>query len=207
MKPGTAPMPTNQPAVSDSATMPADDMLVVAARRGNIRAFEQLYRLHVGKVFGLCLRLTGQREVAEDCAQLTFVQAWRGLAGFAGRSAFSSWLHRIAVNQVMTYRRNSKPSLPADDAQVVQDLHDAAEQTQTFQTERYAVDELLDVEQALRKLPNGARDVIVLQTVYGYSHEEVADMLGIAVGTCKAQLHRGRRLLREQLGWPESAAE
>jgi RNA polymerase sigma factor (sigma-70 family) len=80
--------------------------LVEAARRGDMRAFERLYRLHSGKVLGLCLRMTRQREIAEDCVQQTFVRAWRNLAAFERRSAFSTWLHRIAVNEVLTHARN-----------------------------------------------------------------------------------------------------
>src|SRR5690606_33652379 len=84
----------------------SDAVLVEAARRGDMRAFERLYRLHSGKVFGLCLRMTRRRDSAEDCVQQTFVRAWRSLAAFEGRSAFGTWLHRIAVNEVLTHARN-----------------------------------------------------------------------------------------------------
>jgi RNA polymerase sigma-70 factor (ECF subfamily) len=153
--------------------------------------FEALYRAHVGQVYGLCLRLTGQPALAEDCTQDCFIAAWRALPGFEGRSQFSTWLHRIAVNAVLTHRRRRRgdPLREADelDGETLQRA-DGAEAADT-----------IDVERALRRLPPGARDVLVLVGIYGHTHEEAAAMLGIAVGTSKAQLHRARRLLATQL--------
>ena len=177
-----------------------DGQLVAAARGGDMQAFERLYRRHSGKVLGLCLRMTRRRDVAEDCVQQTFIRAWRNLAAFEGRSAFGTWLHRIAVNEVLSYARNHGTRSESDD-DAVSDL--------SATTGEAAVDagEVMDMEWALGTLPAGSRHVVVLQAVYGYSHEEVAEMLGIAVGTCKAQLHRGRRLLRQRLGLPETSDE
>jgi RNA polymerase sigma-70 factor (ECF subfamily) len=180
----------------------SDSALVAAARKGDMKAFERLYRLHSGKVMGLCLRMTRRRDVAEDCVQQTFIRAWRSLAAFEGRSAFGTWLHRIAVNEVLTHQRNHGTRAESDD-EAVADAQDAPVESHRD----YDAAEVMDVERALATLPPGSRHVVVLQTVYGYSHEEVADMLGIAVGTCKAQLHRGRRLLRERMGLPETADE
>lgn len=153
--------------------------------------FETLYRAHVGQVYGLCLRLTGQAALAEDCTQDCFIAAWRALPGFQGRSRFSTWLHRIAVNAVLTQRRrrHSDPLREASelDGEALQ-LPDGGEAADT-----------IDVERALRRLPPGARDVLVLVGIYGHSHEECAAMLGIAIGTSKAQLHRARQLLATQL--------
>lgn len=182
----------------------SDAALVTAAQGGDRRAFERLYRLHSGRVMGVCLRMTRRRDLAEDCVQQTFIRAWRNLAAFEGRSAFGTWLHRIAVNEVLTYARNHGTRVEASDVNI-----DDFEQGQAAAGELEAspasldASDLMDVEQALATLPEGARHVVVLQAVYGYSHEEVADMLGIAVGTCKAQLHRGRRLLRERMGLKE----
>lgn len=180
----------------------SDGALVAAARKGDMKAFERLYRLHSGKVLGLCLRMTRRRDVAEDCVQQTFIRAWRSLAAFEGRSAFGTWLHRIAVNEVLTYQRNHGTRAESD-SDAVDDAHAEPVELQRG----YDATEVMDVERALATLPPGSRHVVVLQTVYGYSHEEVAEMLGIAVGTCKAQLHRGRRLLRERMGLPEAANE
>jgi len=190
----------NNSVVNADRSPVSDAALVETARRGDMRAFERLYRLHSGRVMGVCLRMCRRRDVAEDCVQQTFVRAWRNLGAFEGRSAFSTWLHRIAVNEVLTYARNHGTRTEASemdlDAETVADYGPAA-------TAEFDAGEVVDVERALATLPEGARHVVVLQAVYGYSHEEVADMLGIAVGTCKAQLHRGRRLLRERMGMEE----
>ena len=177
----------------------SDAALVSAARRGDMRAFERLYRMHSGRVFGLCLRMTRRHDVAEDCTQLTFVRAWRNLAAFEGRSAFGTWLHRIAVNEVLTNARNHGTRSESDDEAVTEAVDDPRGGPGEIDAA-----EVMDVERALATLPEGSRHVVVLQAVYGYSHEEVADMLGVAVGTCKAQLHRGRKLLRERLGLEET---
>jgi RNA polymerase sigma-70 factor (ECF subfamily) len=184
----------------NEATALSDAELVAAARSGNVGAFERLYRAHIGRVMGLCLRMTRRRDIAEDCAQLTFVRAWRSLGAFEGRSAFSTWLHRIAVNEVLTHARNHGTRVEGEETV------DEAVEAQREGSGEYDAGEVMDVERALATLPEGSRHVVVLQAVYGYSHEEVADMLGVAVGTCKAQLHRGRRLLRERLGIAEAAS-
>jgi len=193
---------THSSALSAERSPLSDSALVAAARKGDMKAFERLYRLHSGKVMGLCLRMTRRRDVAEDCVQQTFIRAWRNLAAFEGRSAFGTWLHRIAVNEVLTFQRNHGTRAESD-GEAVEDAQDAPVES----PREYDSGEVMDVERALATLPPGSRHVVVLQTVYGYSHEEVADMLGIAVGTCKAQLHRGRRLLRERMGLPETADE
>jgi RNA polymerase sigma-70 factor (ECF subfamily) len=186
--------------VSDRAGS-TDGALVAAARGGDARAFERLYRQHSGKVMGLCLRMTRRHDVAEDCVQQTFIRAWRSLGAFEGRSAFGTWLHRIAVNEVLSYSRNHGTRAESDD-DAVEDAQGSAGDARVHDS-----GEMMDVEQALSTLPPGARHVVVLQAIYGYSHEEVAEMLGIAVGTCKAQLHRGRKLLRERMGLPETNDE
>ena len=190
----------NDSVVSADNPGSTDAALVAAARGGDMRAFERLYRLYSARVYGLCLRMTRRREIAEDCVQLTFVRAWRNLAAFEGRSAFGTWLHRIAVNEVLTQARNHGTRIESDDEAVAANEDGAADKSEFDATD------VMDVERALASLPEGSRHVVVLQTVYGYSHEEVADMLGVAVGTCKAQLHRGRRLLRQRLGMAEEAS-
>jgi RNA polymerase sigma-70 factor (ECF subfamily) len=146
--------------------------------------------MHVDKVYGLCLRMTGNVSEAEDCTQEAFIQAWNKMSKFRGDSAFATWLHRVAVNTVLGRIRKSKRE--QDRIQAVSDV----------QAVRVATDdsgELRDLAAAVDKLPERARHVFVLNAVYGYSHEEAAGMLGIAAGTSKAQLHRARRLLAQQL--------
>ena len=167
-----------------------DARAVEAASRGDRRAFERLYRRHVGRVHALCVRLAGHRETAEDCVQETFVSAWRALPSFEARSRFSTWLHRIAVNTVLARSRGlaARLELTAGD--------DAAS------LDRRMVEDTppIDLEAAIAALPDGARHVLVLVGLYGFSHEEVSTGLGIAVGTSKAQLHRARQLLATRLG-------
>ena len=166
--------------------------LVAAAARGSTVAFEQLYRIHVGKVYGLCLRMTANTATAEDCTQDTFVQAWRNLPTFERRSRFGTWLHRIAVNAVLAQGRRRQESLGRDASvdELAVDLADPGIADAGM---------LRDLEAEIARLPAGARRVLVLAGLYGYSHEETASMLGIAVGTCKAQLHRARQILSARL--------
>jgi RNA polymerase sigma-70 factor (ECF subfamily) len=163
---------------------------ILKAQRSDSRAFEALYRLHVDKIYGLCLRMTGNVSEAEDCTQEAFIQAWNKMAKFRGDSAFATWLHRIAVNAVLGRIRKSKRE---------QDRIQAVSDVQQTRFETGDTGELRDLAEAVDRLPERARHVFVLNAVYGYSHEEAAGMLGIAAGTSKAQLHRARRLLAQQL--------
>ena len=177
-------VPSAPDSVADEAA------LIRQAQRSDTRAFETLYRLHVDKVYGLCLRMTGNVSEAEDCAQEAFIQAWNKMEKFRGDSAFSTWLHRIAVNTVLGRMRKSKRE--QDRIQVVADRSPVPLATGDS-------GEMRDLAEAIDRLPEGARHVFVLHAVYGYSHVEASDMLGIATGTSKAQLHRARRLLAQQL--------
>jgi RNA polymerase sigma-70 factor, ECF subfamily len=165
--------------------------LVERARAGDMRAFEALYRQHVGRVHGLCLRMVRNPDVAEDCTQQTFINAWRSLPAFEQRSAFGTWLHRIAVNVVLSRQ-------PRQSSDFATSRGDSTETDGNWVFETPV--EVGEIEEAIGTLPAGARDVLVLSGLYGYSHAETASMLGIAEGTCKAQLHRARQLLRQRLG-------
>ena len=167
-----------------------EDAWIRRAQQSDARAFEALYRLHVDKVYGLCLRMTGNVSEAEDCTQDAFIQAWNKMMKFRGDSAFSTWLHRIAVNTVLGRIRKSKRE--QDRVQAVNDVY-------TTRVDTGDSGELRDLAEAINRLPERARHVFVLHAVYGYSHDEAAAMLGVAAGTSKAQLHRARRLLAQQL--------
>jgi RNA polymerase sigma-70 factor (ECF subfamily) len=164
---------------------------MVEARPQPLAAFEQLYREQVGAVYGLCRRLTGEAATAEDAVQETFLRAWRALPQFQARAAVGTWLHRIAINVVLDGRRRKSTHMLT----LIEGPGAEWQDTATFDS---PVEEA-ELERALESLPDGARDVLVLSGIYGYSHEETSEMLQIAVGTCKAQLHRARRLLRERL--------
>jgi RNA polymerase sigma-70 factor, ECF subfamily len=183
---------TGLPPLSDDAQKQEIEAQDVAqACRGDQRAFERLYRTHAGRVFGVCLRLTNQRETAQDCTQETFVAAWRALPRFEQRSQFASWLYRIAVNTALGRRRRGGLQLVSAEG------HGAELERVAGDTDAAGP---IDLEQAIGRLPQGARDVLVLVGLYGYSHDEAAAQLGIAAGTSKAQLHRARALLATQLG-------
>ncbi len=169
-----------------------DDQLVARARAGNVPAFEALYRQNIGRIYALCLRLSGDASIAEECAQETFVTAWQKLEGFRGDSAFSSWLYRVAVNTVMgSFRKQGR-----------RDRHIRAVEDDEWERIPDNVADTgigMDLEAAIAALPEGARTIFVLHDVEGHRHEEISEMTGLAVGTSKAQLHRARRLLRERL--------
>jgi RNA polymerase sigma-70 factor (ECF subfamily) len=167
----------------------ASSALVHAAAQGDRRAFETLYRHHAPRIFGLCLRLTGQREAAEDCTQESFIAAWRTLSRFEHRSSFATWLQRVAIRTVLARRRGLRVLREvAEPADGLPDLPDSGGAPP------------VDLERAIARLPAGARHVLVLVGIYGYSHAEASAELGLAEGTCKAQLHRARALLCAALG-------
>lgn len=177
-------VPQERPALTDEADW------LAKARQSDTAAFERLYRLHVDKVYGLCLRMTGNVAEAEDCTQEAFIQAWKKLNKFRGESAFGTWLHRIAVNAVLGRVRKAN-----SERERIQVAHEQSPAPVIAADEG----ELRDLSEAVDRLPEGARHVFVLNAVYGYSHEETGVMLNIAAGTSKAQLHRARRLLAQQL--------
>jgi RNA polymerase sigma-70 factor (ECF subfamily) len=169
-----------------------DVELVRRAANGEVEAYEQLYREHVGRVFGLCLRMTRDRGEAEELVQDVFVRVWEKLGSFRGGSAFSTWLHRVAVNTVIEKLRAQARW---------RERHDAAADPDAADDSAFAnlAGADIDLERAIAKLPVQARMVFVLHDVDGHKHREIADLTGLAVGTCKAHLHRARQLLREIL--------
>jgi RNA polymerase sigma-70 factor (ECF subfamily) len=179
----------NSVAVAESNTE-GELALVARAQRGDVRAFEQLYQQYLDRVYGLCVRLVRNTAVAEDCTQQAFVNAWIALPEFKARSSFGTWIHRIAANVAIGDRRRVSRCSKA--------LSSEAESIGgpvIFDTPV----EVRDIEAAIQALPDGARDVLVLCGIYGFSHGEAATMLGVAEGTCRAQLHRAREILRGQL--------
>lgn len=167
-----------------------ESALIEQAQRSDAKAFAALYRLHIDRVYGVCLRMTGNVSEAEDCTQEAFIQAWNKLEKFRGDSAFSTWLHRIAVNSVLGRMRKAK----REQDRIMAVTESAAPTVATGDT-----GDMRDLSEAIDRLPQGARHVFVLHAVYGYSHDETGEMLGIATGTSKAQLHRAKRLLAQQL--------
>lgn len=184
-------------ALRKPASAPCEADLVHAARSGDQGAYEQLHRLHVGRVYALCLRLTADVDQAEQLVQDAFVQAWRKLPGFRGDSAFGTWMHRLTVNVVMDWRRATARRGRHETTLDPLEQMDMAASRQPSPPPQ--VGERLDLERAIALLPDGARTVFVLHEVEGFRVREVADLLNVAEGTVKAQLFRARRLLREAL--------
>ena len=177
--------------VGRSGGEPAVSARVRRAQAGDRAAFRELYEEHVGRVYALCLRMTGDPEEAMERTQDAFVLAWRKLRSFRGDAAFGTWLHRLTVNVVLTDRRSSGRRVRRVEAAAT----DAGSRFESAPRVGLGV----DLERAIARLPTGARRVFVLYDVEGYGHQEIAEMTGIAAGTSKAQLHRARRLLREAL--------
>lgn len=171
---------------------PTDADLVRRSVAGDTRAFEALYRRHAGRVHGAVWRLSGMNEArAQELTQEAFVRAWQKLDGFRFESAFSTWLHRLAVNVALMDLRGRDPEETVEDG-----VLEAASDPVT----PFCAGERADLEQAVAKLPPRARAVLVLHDVEGWKHEEIGRELGMAVGSSKAQLHRARGLLRTMLG-------
>jgi RNA polymerase sigma-70 factor (ECF subfamily) len=163
----------------------------ILAAQGDLRAFERLYRAHVGRVRALACRLIGVDD-ADDATQEVFVRAWQKLGTFRGESAFGTWLHRLGVRVILSRR--------ATRATRQQRFAEGGEALDRAAAPRERPDLRVDFEMAIAQLPGGAREVFVLYDIEGYTHEEIADLLGIAVGTSKSQLHRARMSLRKHLG-------
>jgi len=174
--------------------MPIDgplDRAVARSRAGDVGAFEEVYRATVGRVHAICLRMCRDHHEAEELVQESYVRAWQKLATFRGDSLFTTWLHRLVVNVVLGHFRSSGRRLDqvASDDELL-----GVESTAPPQSGL-----ALDLDRAIATLPVGARTVLVLHDVEGYTHEEIASLCGVAVGTSKAQLSRARGLLRKVL--------
>ncbi len=163
---------------------------VALAARGDARAFARLYEDHKDRIYALACRMAGYERAAE-LTQDVFVRAWQKLSLFRGDSLFSTWLHRLAINLILskraTYATERARFLADDDTIDFLPAKPAGRES------------LIDMETAMQKLPDGARTIFVLHDIEGYRHEEIAGMLGVTSGTTKAQLHRARMMLRRVL--------
>jgi RNA polymerase sigma-70 factor (ECF subfamily) len=179
-----------------AAPTPDESELVARARRGDLDAFENLYRRTSGRVFALCLRMAGDRERAKELMQDVYVRVWERLSSFRGEAAFTSWLHRLAVNVVLAQsraerRRHARFGTMSDELD--------GREPNGAAVRPASVHDRIDLENAIAMLPPGARRVFVLHDIEGYRHEEIARLTGAAAGTIRAQLHRARKLMMEAL--------
>ena len=171
------------------------------AREGDRTAFECLYRLHSGHVYAVCLRMVADPTEAEDLTQEVFLLLFRKIHTFRGESAFSTWLHRLAVNLVLMRLR--KKSFSTVSIGAASDLDDKDGWTSI---DIGAPDLLLEgsidrisLARCIAQLPAGYRTMFVLHDIQGYEHHEIAKILGRSVGDSKSQLHKARTRLRELL--------
>jgi len=179
---------------TETEKKPAPDYaLTQMAAEGDMGAFEELYERHNRRVYSLCLRMTSNVAEAEDLAQEVFIQLFRKVGSFRGESAFTTWLHRLTVNQVLMHfrKRGVRMEQTTDDGETpVQVVAGTENPNQMPVVDRIAIDK------AVAQLPPGYRTVFVLHDVEGHEHEEIARMLGVSVGTSKSQLHKARMKLR-----------
>ena len=164
--------------------------------RGDLPPFEEIFKLHHGKVYAVCLRMTGNTAEAEDLTQEVFVQVFRKLDTFRGESAFTTWLHRLTINHVlMHFRKNRRRKEQlTEDGRLPEHVIKAFNVTTSFPIlDRLALDE------AIVQLPPGYRAVFILHDVEGLEHIEIANILGCSVGTSKSQLHKARMKMRSLL--------
>jgi len=183
-----------------SELRPPKDSALSRAQRGDVDAFGELYKEHAGRVYALCLRMSGDSVQAQELMQDVFVRAWERLASFRGEASFGSWLHRLAVNVVLLGARSDRRRLAR--VAPVEDLAATEERDSRSRGALRTADPAtaIDLERAIAALPPGARSAFVLHDVEGFSHAEIAELTGRAEGTIRAQLHRARKLLMEALG-------
>ena len=185
-------------------TASSDYALTRRAARGDSAAFEELYRLHHRRVYTLCLRMTQNEAEAEDITQDVFIVLLHKAGDYRAEASFTTWLHRMTVNQVLMHFRRKKAKR---EEQAEDDAEESGMPRGTSGTRAAQLVDRITLEDALARLPPGYRAAFVLHDVEGYEHEEVARLLGCAVGTSKSQLHKARTKLRKLLkGLPQDTA-
>jgi RNA polymerase sigma-70 factor (ECF subfamily) len=178
--------------VVDSAAIESE--LVQKASKGDCQTFKQLFDKYVNRIYAFCLRIAADHQVAEELTQDVFVKAWEKLHTFRGDSQFSTWLHSIAVNEFLMFKRTQKryfqKFVQTDNIHIYDSVSEKNE---------YHFNTNIDIENAISTLPEQARIVFILHDIHGYQHKEIAGIINIETGTSKAHLHRARKLLREEL--------
>ena len=180
----------------EDITSAKDFELTKAAAKGNMAAFEEVYNRHHRRVYSICLRMLQNATEAEDLTQDVFIQLYRKIGSFRGDSAFTTWLHRLTVNQVLMHfrKRNVKFEKTTEEGETPVQIVPGTENSR-----KMPIVDKIALEHAIAQLPNGYRNVFVLHDIEGYEHEEVARLLGCSVGTSKSQLHKARLKLRKLL--------
>ena len=182
---------------------PSDLELAQRSAGGDTEAFEQIYRRHFRRVYALCLRMLGDPTQAEDLTQDVFVNLFNKIGSFRGESAFTTWLHRMTVNQVLMFFRkaSTRSELTTDEGETPVQIVRGTEDPNAM-----PVVDRIALERAIAQLPPGYRTVFVLHDVEGHDHEEIAKILEVSQGTSKSQLHKARLKLRTLLRQQTAAA-
>ncbi len=183
--------------VAEIENMPPTDFeLAQKSAAGDMDAFEELYRRHFRRVYALCLRMMGNPTEAEDLTQEVFTNLYKKIGSFRGDSAFTTWLHRMTVNQVLMHfrKRSTRSERTTEEGETPVQIVLGTENPN-----RMPIIDRIALEKAIAELPPGYRTVFVLHDVEGHEHEEIASILGIAAGTSKSQLHKARLKLRNLL--------
>ena len=187
---------------------PADERaLIKQAQRSDARAFEGLYKMHVDRVYGICLRMTGNVSEAEDCAQDAFIQAWNKMDKFRGDSAFYTWLYRIAINTAKNYLVSRSRRPPGSDVEIEDAEYYASggalHEIETPESALFGAELKQVVERAIKNLPEDLRTAVTLREFDGLSYEDIADIMDCPVGTVRSRIFRAREAIdgqvREQL--------
>ena len=189
-------MSTNKTPATKAAS---EHQLIARAQRGDEEAFAALFEMNKRRVYSLCLRMTGNTAEAEDLTQEAFLQLFRKISTFRGESAFSTWLHRLAVNVVLMHlRKKGLQQVSLDETDTSQDEPVKRDYGSDDRRLMGSVDRI-GLQKAIADLPPGYRTVFVLHDVEGYEHNEIAEIMSCSVGNSKSQLHKARMKLRERL--------
>lgn len=185
---------------SDSTMVPVTAEVVKRAQQGDSDAFATLFHAHKARIYSVCLRMTNNAAEAEDLTQDAFLQVFRKIATFRGDSAFSTWLHRIAVNTVlMHFRKKSLCQVSLDEPYSNSDGAKIRREYGTRDNRLAGCVDRVALASAIKELPHGYRTIFLLHEVEGYEHQEIAEMLGCSVGNSKSQLHKAKLRIRELL--------
>jgi RNA polymerase sigma-70 factor (ECF subfamily) len=181
--------------LADTASS-SDFQLAQSAAKGDMAAFEELYQRHNRRVYSLCLRMLQSAHEAEDLTQEVFIQLYRKIGSFRGDSAFTTWLHRMTVNQVLMHfrKRSVKNEKTTEEGETPVQVVSGTENPR-----KMPIVDKIALDRAIAQLPKGYKTVFILHDVEGHEHEEVAKILGCSVGTSKSQLHKARMKLRKLL--------
>lgn len=171
-----------------------DFELVKKSQKNDVNAFEKIYRKYAGRIYALSLRMAGNPSIAEELVQEIFVRVWQKIHLFEFRSGFYTWMHRLAINLILNSQRN-KLKYSDNEIKIDEISSDQAG------NQNGRIDVSMDIEKAMQKLPAGAKEVFILYDVEGLQHDEIAQLKNISVSTSKSQLHRARKMLREELSY------